>query len=410
LVGVSASAPSTLVDAALTRPHRINTDLLACLPTATGGLAFVHDGDGLVGWGEYAKIRVTAADAADQIGRWYAAAVADLAVTDEVGVPGSGPVCFVSLGFGPDDASVAVIPEVVLGRRDGQTFLTTIGDTAALSSPEPVTTPGQVSYADAGLSVSGFIAAVQAAVSRIRAGEAAKVVLAHDMLVTTAAPVDERYLLLRLAADYPTCASFAVDGLVGASPEMLVRRTGSDVTSRVLAGTAWPEHTGDRVEQDLLASAKDLEEHDYVVRSVASALAAVTTELEVPDLPRPLTLTNLTHLATDVRGRLVEDRPTALGLAAMLHPTAAVGGTPTEVALEMIAALEPVRRGRYAAPIGWMDANGDGEFAIALRCADVAGTSVRMIAGCGIVADSDPSTEAREAQIKMVPIRDALGG
>ncbi len=133
----------------------------------------------------------------------------------------------------------------------------------------------------------------------------------------------------------------------------------------------------------------------------------------VPAVPRSLTLTNLTHLATDVDGRLSGPAgavPSALDLAARLHPTAAVGGTPTDVALAMIADLEPVARGRYAAPVGWMDANGDGEFAIALRCAEVSGRSVRMVAGCGIVADSDPETEAREAQIKMVPIRDALGG
>ena len=194
---------------------------------------------------------------------------------------------------------------------------------------------------------------------RIRAGEAAKVVLAHDMQVITSAPVDERYLLLRLAADYPTCATFAVDGLVGATPEMLMRRTGVEVTSRVLAGTAWPEHSGDQVEKDLLASAKDLEEHEYAVRSVASVLAPVTSELVVPVTPHPLTLTNLTHLATDVHGRLIGDAgtaPSALDLAARLHPTAAVGGTPTAVALAMIADLEPVPRGRYAAPVGWMDA------------------------------------------------------
>ena len=410
---MSASAPSTTAEVTTRLLDTPSADLLASIPTPTGALAFVCDGEGLVGWGEYARLQTNGHGAADRIGEWYLAALAELAVSDEVDLPGSGPVCFVSLGFSAEDPCVAVIPRVVLGRRDGRAFLTTIGDGPALTSPSPVTAPGQVSYADAGLSVSGFIAAVSAAVTRIRAGEAAKVVLAHDMQVTTEVPVDERYLLLRLAADYPTCATFAVDGLVGASPEMLVRRTGLEVRSRVLAGTAWPEHSGDQVEQELLASAKDLEEHEYAVRSVASVLAPVTSELVVPAVPRSLTLTNLTHLATDVDGRLSGPAgavPSALDLAARLHPTAAVGGTPTDVALAMIADLEPVARGRYAAPVGWMDANGDGEFAIALRCAEVSGRSVRMVAGCGIVADSDPETEAREAQIKMVPIRDALGG
>ena len=124
----------------------------------------------------------------------------------------------------------------------------------------------------------------------------------------------------------------------------------------------------------------------------------------------PLELANLTHLSTDITGRLDDAlaMPTALDLAARLHPTAAVGGSPTGVARQVIRELEPMPRGRYAAPVGWMDSRGDGEFAIALRCAQVDGRSVRLMAGCGIVADSDPEIEAREAQIKMIPIRDAL--
>ena len=412
---MSASAPSTLATAVTRRLATAPADLVACLPTPTGAVSFVLDGAGLVGWGEYAGLRVTGPDAAARIGEWYAAEVAALAVTDGAGVPGSGPVCFVSLGFAAADESVAVIPRVVLGVRDGVAFVTTIGGAVPLSDPEPVRPPGQVSYADADLSVADFTSAVAAAVGRIRAGEAEKVVLAHGVQATTTEPVDERYLLGRLASDYPTCATFAVAGLVGASPELLVRRTGGSVVSRVLAGTAWPERSGERVEQELLGSAKDQAEHEFAVRSVSSTLATVTSSLQVPAAPRPLTLANLTHLATDVTGVLADgpgadDRPSALDLAAMLHPTAAVGGTPTEVALAMIAELEPVPRGRYAAPVGWMDASGDGEFAIALRCGLVADRTVRLMAGCGIVADSDPQTEAREAQIKMIPIRDALEG
>ena len=128
----------------------------------------------------------------------------------------------------------------------------------------------------------------------------------------------------------------------------------------------------------------------------------------MPDRPTPLELANLTHLSTDITGRLGEIAPTALELAARLHPTAAVGGSPTPVARQVIRELEPMNRGRYAAPVGWIDGRGDGEFAIALRCAQVDGRTVRLLAGCGIVADSDPETEAREAQIKMVPIRHAL--
>lgn len=420
-------------------------DLLALLPRPVGGLSFVTGGDGawegLVGWGEHASLRVRGADAAGRISRWFQDQTAALDVADAVGLPGSGPVCFVSLGFAPGDESVAIIPQVVHGRHGDRTYTTTIGavDSPA-PAPLPVTAPGQVRYSDTELSTTDFMAAVEVAVARIRAGVAAKVVLAHGLTATTEFDVDERFLLSRLASRYPSCAIFAADGLVGASPELLVRRRGRSVSSRVLAGTAWPERgvaeggvtladpagggstTTDaapreagmhRVAEDLMASAKDLAEHRFAAESVARALQPLTSVLDVPSAPSVLELANLTHLATDISGELAagaETAPSAMDLAALLHPTAAVGGAPTDVATAMIAELERAPRGRYAAPIGWLDTRGDGDFAIALRCASVAGRSVTMTAGCGIVADSDPATEAREAQIKMLPIRDALEG
>jgi menaquinone-specific isochorismate synthase len=162
------------------------------------------------------------------------------------------------------------------------------------------------------------------------------------------------------------------------------------------------------VTADLMHSAKDVAEHAYAVRSVSEVLAAACDHLDVPARPAPLELANLTHLSTDITGRLGDFAPTALELAARLHPTAAVGGSPTQAARQLIRELEPMNRGRYAAPVGWLDGRGDGEFAIALRCAQINGRTVRLMAGCGIVADSDPQTESREAQIKMIPIRDAL--
>jgi menaquinone-specific isochorismate synthase len=199
-----------------------------------------------------------------------------------------------------------VIPATVLGRVDDVSFVTHIGDRPSLRDPAPVTAPGQVRYGDAALSATGFTTAVSRAIERIRAGEAAKVVLAHGLQATTRRPVDERYLLARLARRYPSCAAFAVGGLVGASPEMLIRRRGLEVTSRVLAGTAWPGPSGDdtppQVAAHLLASAKDLGEHSYAVQSVADVLREVTSRLEVPADPSALGLANLTHLATDISG------------------------------------------------------------------------------------------------------------
>ncbi len=393
-----------------------DTELIDALVRPNGTLCFVHGGTGFVGWGEYQRFTTTGPDAAHQIQDWFAEVCAGLRIEDSVGVRGSGPIAFVSLGFDDDDVSVAVVPSTVLGRDGEITFRTAIG--TALGSglgtelgagrPAAVRAPGRVSYADADLSVAGFTSAVSAATARIRAGELQKVVLAHDLEATTTRPVDERFLLRRLADAYPDCWTFAVDGLVGASPELLIRRSGALVASRVLAGTAWKEHTGDAVSAGLLGSAKDIAEHAYAVRSVADVLALATEELDVPASPVPLELANLTHLSTDIVGRLDQRAPTALDLAARLHPTAAVGGSPTDVARQVIRELEPMSRGRYAAPVGWIDSRGDGEFAIALRCAQIHGRSVRLMAGCGIVADSQPEIEAREAQIKMIPIRDAL--
>lgn len=410
-------------------------DLIALLPARTGSVVFVTDGLGLAGWGAHAMLRVTGPDAAARIEHWFSQQTAMLTAAGD-----PGPVCVVSLGFAPDDESVAVIPEVLINARADGVFLTRIGrgNAAELATefaatgptvePEPVTAPGEVRYSDSELSIMDFMAAVAIAVDRIRAGQAAKVVLAHGLTARTQFPVDERFVLARLAERYPSCSVYAVDGLVGASPELLMRRRGKAITSRVLAGTAWPEHSGaksgsaasagdigatmHRVAADLLTSAKDLVEHDFAVRSVVDALEPVTEALTVPDAPQALELANLTHLATDITGALAdaENMPSALALAARLHPTAAVGGTPTDVAQSMIAELERAPRGRYAAPVGWIDARGDGEFAIALRCAQVDGHTVTMVAGCGIVAGSDPGSEAREAQIKMLPIRDALEG
>jgi menaquinone-specific isochorismate synthase len=408
----AAASPSRTISrtAAVTRPVTAHSaDLLRAAPLPTRNVAFVSGEDGLVGWGEHARIEVSGPFAAARIRAWFDDVVAELDIADEVGATGCGPVAFVSLGFDDSDTSVAVVPAVLLGRRDGVLFSTVIG-TPVLAEPTPISEPGTVTYADASLSVAGFTSAVAAATERIRAGELAKVVLAHDLEATAAHRIDERYLLARLAAAYPSCWTYAVDGLIGASPEMLIHRIGDSIASRVLAGTAWSEHRGDPVAATLMSSEKNLAEHALAVASVADVLAPVADQLLVPEFPHPLALANLTHLATDIVGSLGPNGPTALELAARLHPTAAVGGTPAAAARQLIRELEPMPRGRYAGPVGWISANGDGEFAIALRCAQVSGRSLRLMAGCGIVADSDPEIEAREAQVKMIPVREALEG
>ena len=236
--------------------------------------------------------------------------------------------------------------------------------------------------------------------------------LARDLVATAGSEIDVRWPLRRLAESYPMCWTFHVDGLFGATPEMLVRRERGLVTSRVLAGTI--RRTGDDARDLALAatlarSSKDLEEHEYAVRSVAEALEPHCSSMNVPEAPFVLHLPNVMHLATDVNG-VVHDAATvsSLQLAEALHPSAAVGGTPTGAATALIGEIEGMARGRYAGPVGWMDAGGDGEFGIALRSAEIDAQQVRLFAGCGIVADSDPEAELAEAQAKFVPVRDAL--
>jgi menaquinone-specific isochorismate synthase len=254
---------------------------------------------------------------------------------------------------------------------------------------------------------------VAEAVNRIGQGLLDKVVLARDVVAVADEDLDARWLVQRLAATYPRCWTYWIDNLVGSTPEMLVRREGGLATSRVLAGTIRRQGVAAQdlaLAVALAQSSKDLEEHEYAVASVAAALAPYCSGIHVPDAPYVLDLPNVMHLATDVTA-VADPAANSLTLAAALHPTAAVCGTPTELARATIAELEHLDRERYAGPVGWIDANGDGEWAIALRCGQISETDpreIRLFAGCGIVAGSDPAAELAEAAAKLLPMREAL--
>jgi menaquinone-specific isochorismate synthase len=231
-------------------------------------------------------------------------------------------------------------------------------------------------------------------------------VLAREVTVEADAAFDLRDVLDRLTRTQPGCYVYAHDGFVGASPELLVRREGSRVTSRPMAGTA-PRHedpaADERAVAALQASSKDDLEHRLVVDWVRDTLALCTTALEVGD-PIPERFTTVTHLTTTIHAELTDTGLTALDLALALHPTPAVGGSPRAAALDAIQRLEPFARGSYGGPVGWVDAAGDGEFAVALRCADIDGHRARLFAGAGIVAGSDPDLEWAETQAKLEPM------
>jgi menaquinone-specific isochorismate synthase len=371
-------------------------------------LAFLRNGDGIVGLGESLRLEFTGPTRIPDAAAAWTSLASRSTVADAVGLPGSGLVAFGSFAFADSSAatSVLIVPSVILGRRDGISWVTRIGDAPA---EEPPGSTFSASF-ESGFSPDAYRSAVASAVERIRAGEARKVVLARDVVASIPVDADLRLPLARLAEAYPDTFTFSIDGMLGSSPETLVRAHGGAVSARVLAGSAarGADATADATAASTLAaSRKDVEEHSFAINSVLAALAPLGTDL-VTSRPYPLRLPNLWHLASDVSGTLVHGS-SALDLVAALHPTAAVAGAPTAVALDLIAELEPFDRGRYAGPVGWVDGNGDGEWAVALRCAQIVGGTVTAYAGAGVVAGSDPGRELAETGLKLRPIVDAFG-
>ncbi|MEX2563270.1 MAG: isochorismate synthase [Nitriliruptoraceae bacterium] len=381
--------------------------------------------EGLVGWGRAAVIKPPAGPARFADGmRALGDVAATATIDDTVDARGSGLVAFGSFTFDDDAAgSVMIVPQVIVGRRDGTTWLTEVTpvDGSGVRPLQPVTDTKQRTarpvdtdrprYAGATRSDVQWLEAVAAAIDRIRQGDVDKVVLARDLAVWSRTPFDPNVLARRLQRHFPSCHTFVVDGLVGATPELLVGKFSNRVTSRVLAGTIGRDHdprSDDELAARLMASDKDRREHALAVDSVRDVLSARCRDLAHDDDPTVLKLENVQHLATWFEGTLdaVTD---VLSLAAALHPTAAVGGTPRQAALALLRDLEGIDRGRYAAPVGWTDASGDGEWGIALRCAELAGTRARLFAGVGIVEGSLPEAELAETRLKLLAMQAVLG-
>lgn len=394
-------------------------DLVALIPAgrpAEDVMSWVRRGEGIVGWGRAASCSTSGEERFADAEQWWDAVVAAAQVEDEVDRPGTGLVAFGSFSFRntSDEGAALVIPEVIVGRRDGRSWLTTVDRTSdQLPEVIPPRAPAGVVAHDGALDPQAWHGAVAEAIELIRSGRVEKVVLARDEIHVAEDDIDPRWLLTRLSRNYRDTWAFAVDGLVGGTPELLVRSENGLITSRVLAGTI--RRTGNDAHDLALAaslarSSKDLQEHEYAVRSVETALRRHCSSINVPDAPFVLHLPNVMHLATDVSGALA-DGASSLSLAASLHPSAAVCGTPTQEAALVIDELEHMDRGRYAGPVGWIDARGDGEWGIALRSGqiDIENPSrIRLFAGCGIVAGSDPVSELAESVAKLAPMKDAL--
>jgi menaquinone-specific isochorismate synthase len=385
------------------------------LLTDDAPLSWVRGGDGLVGWGSYAKTAVSGPNRFADARKWWHQQLEKFAVSDSVHLSGTGPVLFASFSFDPDEESVLVIPKIVVGMRNGSSWITWIGDQPqpALQEEKEILADAEFNWGDGSLSPAEWQLRVAKAIDEIEKTELEKVVLARDLIINSHRPIDARKILRNLGAEYPSTWIFAVDGLVGATPELLLRLSRGMVTSRVLAGTI--SKTGDDEKDLALAaslarSSKDLEEHEYAVRSVADALDPFCTSTNVPESPFVLHLSNVMHLATDVTGALIESKKSvdAFTILEKLHPSAAVCGTPTNVAADLIKRIEGMSRGRYAGPVGWLDARGDGELGIALRCGQIKENEIQIYAGCGIVAGSNPEKELTESNAKFAPMRSAL--
>ncbi|MEN9758233.1 MAG: hypothetical protein RL270_185 [Actinomycetota bacterium] len=402
----------------------ITTEILGEHPSLTSiatefdvSTTWIRGGEGLVGFGVYKKFEVSGEDRFKEAHKWWQQILAEFTIQNNVHGIGTGPILFTSFAFDPKDTSKLIIPKIIIGQRNGKSWITWIGDQKQpdIRKIEISSQSGEITWANGTVEEEKWRNQVSKAIDAIKSGRLEKVVLARDLKANSTTKIDLNNLLQKLEIEYPSTWVFLVDGLVGATPELLVRLNKSLITSRVLAGTIQKTGNEDRdlaLAASLAKSSKDLEEHEYAVKSVADSLAPFCSSTNVPESPFVLHLSNVMHLATDVTGVLNDSAKQAdiFTLIENLHPTAAVCGTPTNVAKKLISELETMNRSRYAGPVGWIDAQGDGEIAIALRCGELSdgNKSIRIFAGCGIVAGSDPITEYAESQAKLMPMRTAL--
>jgi menaquinone-specific isochorismate synthase len=287
-------------------------------------------------------------------------------------------------------------------------------DVAAAIAAPPAPTPSAASYElGPDVPVEHYLTAVTTAREAVRRGDLTKAVIARPITLRTDRPIDVHSVLMRLKASFGSSYRYSIDGMIGASPELLVEVDGAVVRSHPLAGTA--PRTGDvdndaRIAEQLIASTKNQVEHRIVIDVVHDTLLPWSSYLDWEPEPSIVTVANVQHLGTRMEGMLSQPGPPVSELVRALSPTPALGGHPRDAALELIAGVEGFERGRYGGAVGWLDANGNGTWAVAIRCAEISddGCSARLVAGGGIVADSDPLAELAETQAKFQAMLSAL--
>lgn len=349
----------------------------------------------------------------EELNKKWSELVASASVTKEAGTEDVDLTAFASITFSPNSEteSVLVVPARLIVVNQDQTFEVLVKAEAEPSRTSKVK-PGE--FASGTKSAESFRANVAKVIERIKSGDLEKVVLSRELVMELTAQPDLSEPLARLRRRYPDCWTYKVEGVFGASPELLIRGDRGEVSARVLAGTAGRGTDPDvdrAISSSLTHSNKNIHEHAYAVKSMFDELSPFCEWVEADSEPFSLALPDLWHLATDVRGKLKAE-VTLLDVVARLHPTAAVAGTPREKANELIHELEQSDRGGYAGPVGWISADGSGELAIALRGGVIesteTGSRIRAIAGCGIVAESDPEAELAETELKLRAVRYAF--
>ena len=404
--------------------YRIDVDVDP-LALANDAILWIRDGLSLIALGEHTSIVVPEgqrSSAASLVNNVVSAIRGD----GEVDNNGSGPLAFAALPFATERAARIVIPEIVVGRDGGGTrWITWVGTGAAptrdhllarVLQPESPRQRPRSFAVTAARPEHEWRTSVTEVRDSLRRGAAQKAVMARELDIVCDGPIDRRTILERLRNAYPTCFTFVVPCgdpamLVGATPELLVRRVGDVVRSQPMAGTTRrsPDPQSDaRLASLLLASHKDRTEHQITIDVVLETLLPWCSYLDSETEPAIISVANLHHLATLVKGRLSKPLPSVLELVTALHPTPAVCGHPRDAARDLIDRYELMDRGSYAGAVGWVDRAGQGEWAVAVRCAEIAGNAARLFAGGGIVVDSDPDAELEETRVKFETMLGAI--
>lgn len=376
-------------------------------------LVFARGENIMIGTGKKREFLASGENRFQQLSQQFSEFIDGHEIQNSLPQSNAGPVGFVSIAFGADStqASTLVVCEKTLVIRDGFSWLTLIDSDDASWDYDTEAIDQRLSFSEGSQTAEAFKEAVSTAVSKIQNGELSKVVLARDLVAKLPTGFDIRPALDRLRKRYPSCWVYNIAGQFGASPELLIRASHSVVSARVLAGTAGRGTDPDvdrAIAEGLSHSTKNLHEHAFAVDSLTRALEPYCSSIEADKTPFSLALPDVWHLATDVHAKL-KSSVGILDVAASLHPTAAVAGTPRDIAQQTISELELFDRGGYAGPVGWVSADGDGELAIALRGGHIKSDTLTAFAGCGIVSESDPDAELSETELKFRAIRSVLG-